>query len=282
MTTKIHQQKSSVHPQSLSHNPTIPYIIIIPARLKSSRLPNKMLLPLQNKPLIEWTWRKAMTSQASRVIIATDSEKIATHMTTQGAEVILTASHHPSGTDRLSEVALKEKLADDEIVVNWQGDEPFLPIELIDKVANAFIEAPLASISTIGVPLKSWQELTNPNIVKIVINQQNEALYFSRAPIPYPREKGELLTTLERKEGSIPSPSPYLRHLGVYAYRGAFLKAYPTLASSPLETYEKLEQLRALYNGHKIQVEISSMMPPPGIDTQEDLQIAQAWLQSQV
>lgn len=270
MTTTIHPQASP-----------IPYTIIIPARLESTRLPNKMLLPLEGKPLIEWTWRKALNSQASRIIIATDSEKIAAHMTKEGAQVILTDPRHPSGTDRLSEVARKKKLADDEIIVNWQGDEPFLPTELIDKVASAFINAPLASITTIGVPLKSWQELANPNIVKIVINKQNEALYFSRAPIPYPRDQEENLSVLDDNKDLFPSPSPYLRHLGVYAYRGAFLKTYPTLTPSPLETYEKLEQLRALYNGYKIQVEISSFMPPPGIDTQEDLQLAQKWLKSQ-
>lgn len=250
------------------------YIVIIPARLKSTRLPNKMLRMLHGKPLIEWTWRAALKSAAKRVIIATDSAEIYTLLQSQGAEVIMTDENHESGTDRLSEVSRALEFADDEIIVNWQGDEPFLPTELVELAAGSLANNASVAMSTLATPINDWAEVNNPNAVKVVLNEADEALYFSRAPIPFQRE-------MMQASGMIEGETPYLRHIGLYAYRAAFLNHYPNLVPSQLESLEKLEQLRALANNYKISVAISLQTPPPGIDTEEDLQNAQEWIQSQ-
>lgn len=248
------------------------YTIVIPARLKSTRLPNKMLLPLKGAPLIEWTWHAAKKCAAEKVIIATDDPKIFAHMEKRGAEVVMTSPKHESGTDRLSEVSALKHFAADEIIVNWQGDEPFLPAKLIELAAKALITAPDAAMSTLATPLTEWEEVYNPNVVKLVKDHQNLALYFSRSPLPYIREGME-------KRGKLPKEHPYLRHIGLYAYRAGFLNRYPTLKPSALESLERLEQLRALENGFKISVALSEEMPPNGIDTQEDLLAAENWIQ---
>lgn len=247
------------------------YNIIIPARLKSTRLPNKMLRDLHGKPLIEWTWQAAIKSSAKKVIIATDDEQIFNHLSALGADTIMTDSTHETGTDRLSEVSRKLQFTDNEIIVNWQGDEPFLPIEFVDKVVTALYESDDVAMSTLATPIQNWDEVQDPNAVKVVLNEMQEALYFSRAPIPYQREKMQ-------QSGDISGISPYLRHIGLYAYRASFLNEYPTLTPSVLEDLEKLEQLRALANNRKIAVAISSETPPPGIDTAEDLKKAQDWI----
>ncbi len=251
------------------------YNIIIPARLKSTRLPNKMLRELHGKPLIEWSWRAAIKSQAKTVLIATDDAQIFDHLTSIGAEVIMTQDSHESGTDRLSEVSQKRQFADDEIIVNWQGDEPFLPLQFVEMVVTALHENSDVAMSTLATPINNWHEVHDPNAVKVVLNESQEALYFSRAAIPYQREKMQL-------SGKIIGQSPYLRHIGLYAYRAAFLNEYPHLTPSPLEELEKLEQLRALANNRKIAVAISTKTPPPGIDTAEDLQKAQDWIAQQI
>ncbi len=248
------------------------YNIIIPARLKSTRLPNKMLRELHGKPLIEWTWRAAMKSNAQKVIVATDDTTIFNHLSNLGADVIMTDANHESGTDRLSEVSRKLQLADHEMIVNWQGDEPFLPIHFVDQVVSALANNPSGSMSTLATPIQEWDEVQDPNAVKIVLNELDEALYFSRAPIPYQREKMQLT-------GTISGESPYLRHIGLYAYRAEFLNEYPQLTPSPLEALEKLEQLRALANHRKIVVTISMETPPPGIDTAADLEKAKIWIE---
>ncbi len=247
------------------------YNIIIPARLKSTRLPNKMLRELHGKPLIEWSWRAAMKSTAQKVLVATDDVQIFDHLTALGADVIMTLDSHETGTDRLSEVSQKLQFSDHEIIVNWQGDEPFLPLSFIDKVVTALHENKAVSMSTLATPIQDWEEVHDPNAVKVVLNESDEALYFSRAAIPY--QRGEM-----KLSGKISGQSPYLRHIGLYAYRAAFLNEYPHLTPSPLEEMEKLEQLRALANNRKIAVAISTETPPPGIDTAEDLQKAQAWI----
>lgn len=247
------------------------YIVIIPARLKSTRLPNKMLRTLNGKPLIEWSWRAAMKSKAKRVIVATDDISIYDLLTGLGAEVVMTSPEHESGTDRLSEVSLKMGFDDEEIIVNWQGDEPFLPTSLIELIAQSLANNPAVAMSTLATPIYEWDEVQNPNAVKVVLNEADEALYFSRAPIPFQRENMQAA-------GPIVGESPYLRHIGLYAYRASFLNAYPNLVPSILESLEKLEQLRALANNYKIAVAISLDTPPPGIDTEEDLQKADAWL----
>lgn len=247
------------------------YSIVIPARLQSSRLPNKMLLPLDRAPVIEWTWRAALKCNAKSVIIATDDQQIAQHMKPLGAKVIMTSPQHESGTDRISEVSQICKFSDEEIIVNWQGDEPFLPPTLIELVANTLQEKPQAAMSTLATPLTQWEEVYNPNIVKLTHDHENLALYFSRAPIPFLRDS-------MLKEGALPAQHPFLRHIGLYAYRADFLNRYPALQPSALENFEKLEQLRALDNGFKIAVAHTDSMPPSGIDTAEDLEKANAWI----
>lgn len=248
------------------------YTIIIPARLKSTRLPNKMLRDLAGKPLIEWTWQAAMKSQAKRVIVATDSEAIYQHLESLGADVIMTADSHESGTDRLSEVSHKLQFPDQEIIVNWQGDEPFLPTNLIDLAAATLQNNPHVAMSTLATPIYEWEEVHNPNAVKVVLNEADEALYFSRAAIPYQRDLMPMTGTI--------NDSPYLRHIGLYAYRASFLNAYPQLVPSHLEAIEKLEQLRALANNYKIAVAIITETPPAGIDTEADLIAAESWIHS--
>lgn len=250
------------------------YSIIIPARLKSTRLPNKMLRELHGRPLIEWTWRAAMAGNAQAVIVATDDQVIYDHLAPLGAEVIMTDVNHESGTDRLSEVSSKLQLPNDAMIVNWQGDEPFLPAHFIEQVVTTLAQNQSAAMSTLATPINHWEEVQDPNAVKVVLNEQSEALYFSRAPIPYQREKMQLT-------GSITGDTPYLRHIGLYAYRAEFLNEYPQLIPSPLEELEKLEQLRALANNRKIAVAISTETPPPGIDTAADLQKAHEWIVAQ-
>ncbi len=250
------------------------YIIVIPARLQSSRLPEKMLRNLGGQPLIERTWRSAQRSAAKKVIIATDSQAIYDHMAALGAEVVMTSNLHESGTDRLSEVSQKLQFAEEQVIVNWQGDEPFLSAEFIELAAETLIKNPSAAMSTLATPLYDWAEIHDPNAVKVVLNEADEALYFSRAPIPYQRSNMSLT-------GIIEGETPYLRHIGLYAYRASFLNQYPHLVPSELEALEKLEQLRALANNFTISVAISLETPPPGIDTEQDLIAAEKWLQNQ-
>lgn len=244
------------------------FIIVIPARMASTRLPNKMMLSLGNLPLIEQTWRQAKKTNAKRIIVATDHSDIFSHMHNCGAEVIMTKTSHQNGTERLSEVAQILKLDDDEIILNWQGDEPFLPFDAIESVVQLLKKTPHAGISTLALPISQSEDLLNPNIVKVVCNHQNFALYFSRAPIPYPRD-----SSINNQQANLA-----LRHIGVYAYRASFLKQYISLPETPLETVEKLEQLRALYFGHQIIVAKTAKTLPAGIDTAEDLELANKFI----
>lgn len=247
------------------------YTIVIPARMNSTRLPQKMMLDLGGMPLIERTWRQAKKNTTQPIIIATDHAVIFDHMKQLGAEIMMTHADHPSGTDRLSEVVRHYDLKDDQIVVNWQGDEPFLHMSLLDQIAQLLIDQPSAAISTLAILIETMPEFLDPNVVKVVQDQAGFALYFSRAPIPFPRDSD--LSALE-----LPKDINPLRHLGMYAYRAGFLKQYPDLIPAPLETIEKLEQLRALYNGFKIAIGRVKVIPPPGIDTPLDLINAQKWL----
>lgn len=250
------------------------FIIVIPARLNSTRLPNKMMLLIGDQPVIEHTWRQAMTAGAKDVIVATDDQSIFDHMTTVGANVVMTAQGHPTGTDRLAEVASICGFADDEIIVNWQGDEPFLPYEFIEKVATKLEQHLDAAMSTLATQIVTWDDFLNANVVKVVVNNTDSALYFSRAPIPFPRG-------VTQDTGALPENIQSLRHIGVYAYRAFFLKAYPKLESSSLEQLESLEQLRALSNGYSIVIEHMDTIPPVGIDTAEELEHAREWYTSQ-
>ncbi|MBS7817904.1 3-deoxy-manno-octulosonate cytidylyltransferase [Wohlfahrtiimonas chitiniclastica] len=246
------------------------FVIVIPARLKSTRLPNKMMLLIGEQPVIEHTWRQAMSVKAKKVIVATDDPTIYDHMRSIGAEVVMTSSDHPTGTDRLAEVANICGFQDEEIIVNWQGDEPFLPYEYIQKVATKLACHENAAMSTLATAITTWDDFLNPNVVKVVHNHVDGALYFSRAPIPYPRG-------VEQGEGTLPEHLTPERHIGVYAYRAFFLKAYPKLQPSHLEQVESLEQLRALSNGYQIVVEKMNTVPPVGIDTEAELTAARAW-----
>jgi len=241
------------------------FTAVVPARFGSSRLPGKPLLEIAGEPMVVHVWRRACQSQASRVVVATDDTRIREALLPYGAEVVMTAAEHPSGTDRLAEVADTLALGDDALVVNVQGDEPLIPPALINQVVRRLAEDPEASIATLAEPITDIDALFNPNVVKVVRSLQGRALYFSRAPIPWDREhfasRPELLET-----------DAWLRHIGIYAYRAGFLKDYRDYPPAMLEQLEQLEQLRALQQGHVIQVALACAVNPPGVDTAEDLE----------
>jgi 3-deoxy-manno-octulosonate cytidylyltransferase (CMP-KDO synthetase) len=199
---------------------------------------------------------RSAQSAANRIIVATDAQEIESVCKAANLEVMMTREDHPSGTDRLAEVALQLGLNDEAIVVNVQGDEPLIPVDLINQVANTLQSKPHCAMATAAVAIHHQSEIANPNAVKVVLSKNNEALYFSRSAIPFDRNHNSPI---------------YYRHLGIYAYRTGFLKAFSNLAISPLEQAESLEQLRALWHGYAIAVHITPESPPPGIDTQADL-----------
>ena len=235
------------------------YRVVIPARYASQRLPGKPLLPVAGQPLIWHVYQCARRSAATQIVIATDDSRIAEAAEAFGATVCLTRTDHQSGTDRIAEVANTLNWEDHDIVVNLQGDEPEMPANLLEQVAQALSDNPAAAIATLAVPITEDTEHTDPAVVKVVTDQQGHALYFSRAPIPWQRDP----------QGTTPDR---LRHLGIYAYRVGFLRRYIQWPSSPLEQAESLEQLRALWHGETIQVAIAQTIPAPGIDTADDYQ----------
>jgi 3-deoxy-manno-octulosonate cytidylyltransferase (CMP-KDO synthetase) len=235
---------------------TAGFIAVIPARYASTRLPGKPLKEIAGKPMIEWVYRQTSESGASAVIIATDDERIAAACRGFGAPVELTSSAHASGTDRIAELARRFEWPDDQIVVNVQGDEPLISPLSIAQTARLLGWRPEAAIATLTAPLASEREFRDPNFVKVVTDHEGWALYFSRAPIPYPRD------------GGLPMVR---RHIGLYAYRAASLRAISAAPPCALEETEKLEQLRALWLGHRIIVEDAIEPPSPAVDTEEDL-----------
>lgn len=240
------------------------FTVLIPARLASSRLPDKPLADIAGKPMVVRVAERALRSGAQRVVVAADSEAIVQACTAHGIESLRTDPAHPSGTDRLAEAATLLGLPDDALVVNVQGDEPLLDPGLVDAVARLLVAHPEADMATAAHAIEDVAEFRNPNVVKVVTDARGLALYFSRAPIPWWRDGfGQGLTQL-------PRPAP-LRHIGLYAYRCGFLRAYPGLAPAPLEQLESLEQLRALWHGHRIAVHLAATGPGPGVDTPEDL-----------
>jgi 3-deoxy-manno-octulosonate cytidylyltransferase (CMP-KDO synthetase) len=245
---------------------TSPFKIVIPARLASTRLPNKPLADIHGLPMIVRVAQRVAGVGASEIVVATDHTDILKACQAHGIDVVLTSPDCPSGTDRIAEVAIQRNWSDEQIVVNVQGDEPLVEPELIVQVADKLASGD-ASIATCGCPFDSWEDFCNPNMVKIALSAQQRALYFSRAPIPYPRD---LMTAQAR--GPLPGNFQPLRHIGLYAYRTAFLKAYVTWPVSPLDSAESLEQLRALWNGHAIDVCTIAGVPAPGVDTPEDLE----------
>lgn len=245
--------------------PKVPaFYVVIPARFASTRLPGKPLLDIVGKPMVVHVAERAQQSGAVKVIIATDDHRIATVVQQYGHQALLTREDHVSGTDRIAEVARKEGWPDDAIVVNVQGDEPLINPDLIVEVATALANHGEAVMSTACHHIHEKEEFLNPNIVKVVLDQKSDALYFSRAPIPYPRDAFAV-------DGNIPNDLPVYRHIGIYAYRIAFLKHYAQLPPAAIEKFESLEQLRVIYQGYKIAVTVTSHVPPSGVDTEADL-----------
>jgi len=246
---------------------TAHFIVAIPARLDASRLPGKPLRLLGGEPLILHVARRALAAGAETVWVATDSEQVASVLDKADIKVAFTGTHHRSGSDRLAECAEIAGWHDDTIVVNLQGDEPFAPASGIRMVAQ-LLSRGAAQMSTLAVPIHSREELFDPNAVKVVRDPHDHALYFSRAPIPWPRDQAQ----------GLEFPGPWLRHIGIYGYRAGFLRTIAALPPGALEQLESLEQLRVLEAGHKIAVGITPEPFPPGVDTPEDLARAEAWL----
>ncbi len=243
-----------------------PFIVVIPARYASSRLPGKPLQDIAGKPMIRHVWEQACKSAAQRVVVATDDARIVAACAEFGAEVLLTRPDHESGTDRLAEVAAALGLAADAIVVNVQGDEPMIPPAVIDQVAANLAAHPEASIATLAEPLEDAQLLFNPNVVKVLSDIHGLALTFSRAPLPWARDD------FAQDCAALPQGVPYRRHIGIYAYRAGFLADFVAWGPCWLESTECLEQLRALWHGQRIHVADAIEAPPAGVDTAEDLQ----------
>ncbi len=243
--------------------------VVIPARYASNRLYAKPLLDIAGKPMVVRVAERAMASGANEVIVATDHEEILTVVTQHGFRAVMTSSKHPSGTDRIAEVAHQLKWADEEIVVNVQGDEPLIAPSLIKDAAQNLADHPNASIATACHLIHDKASILNPNVVKVVLDAQGYAMYFSRAPIPYPRD------AFAANE-DIPAGMPSYRHVGIYAYRANFLYAYTQLESSEIERFESLEQLRALWHGYKISVFVTPDAPATGVDTAQDLELVRS------
>jgi 3-deoxy-manno-octulosonate cytidylyltransferase (CMP-KDO synthetase) len=254
----------------------IQFRVVIPARHASTRLPGKMLADIGGKPMVVHVAERARASGASEVIVATDHADIADAVARHGHIVVMTRADHPSGTDRIAEVAALRGYPPGDIVVNVQGDEPLIEPELIRAVALQLASHADAAIATLCCPIDDATQLANPNIVKVVLDQTGYALYFSRAPIPYARD------AFLHGINSIPPGLPVYRHIGLYAYRVAFLGSYAQLAPAPLEIFEALEQLRALWHGHRISVAVTAAAPHAGVDTAHDLARVQTLLRGQV
>ncbi len=244
----------------------MPYSVIIPARFGSTRFPGKPLADLAGKPMIVHVCERAAKSGAQGVYVATDDDRIAEAVRASGFRVLMTRAEHASGTDRLAEAVEQLGLPEQAIVINVQGDEPLIEPALIAEVAATLERDPDASMSTACHPLRDIGDVFNPNVVKVVLDAQGRALYFSRAPIPWARDA----YAQERRE--LPEGLPCFRHAGLYGYRAGFLRRYARLEPSPLERFEALEQLRVLWHGHRIAVAISSHEVAPGIDTPQDLE----------
>jgi 3-deoxy-manno-octulosonate cytidylyltransferase (CMP-KDO synthetase) len=245
--------------------PKVAFTVLIPARLASTRLPDKPLADLGGAPMVVRVAQRARQSGASRCVVAADSPAIAAACAQHGIEAVLTRADHPSGSDRLAEACELLGLPDDAIVVNVQGDEPLIAPALIDAVARLLTEHADAAMSTAAHPIDTVGDFTNPNVVKVVLDARQQALYFSRAPIPWWRDG------FAHGVHTLPHPAP-LRHVGIYGYRVGFLKRFPGLPQAPIEVAEALEQLRALWHGYRIAVHLSADAPGPGVDTPEDLQ----------
>ncbi len=242
------------------------FVAVIPARHASTRLPGKPLADIAGKPMVVRVAERAAASGASQVWVATDHAGVAAAVEAHGFEVCMTSPECASGTDRLAEVASKLGWPEDMVVVNVQGDEPLIDPELIRRTARLLHERPGSAMATVCHPLHEMAEMTNPNVVKVVLDKDGHALYFSRAPIPWPRD------AWADRAVALPANLPVFRHVGLYAYRVGFLKVYPNLERPALEAFESLEQLRALWHGYRIAVVTTDQASPPGVDTPQDLE----------
>ncbi len=242
----------------------MPYSIVIPARYAATRLPGKPLREIAGKPLLRYVYECARRTQARQVIVATDDARIQQAALAFGADVCMTSDQHQSGTQRINEVIQLRGFPDDEIIVNLQGDEPLMPAACITQVAELLESHPDAQMSTLATPVVHDDEVFDSNIVKVALNKHNQALYFSRASIPWQRGSYENHRVNHSGEWSC------LRHIGIYGYRAAYIKEYVSLPPSPLEVQESLEQLRVLWHGGTICVDQAVEIPGPGVDTEQD------------
>jgi len=248
------------------------FVVIVPARLASTRLPRKPLADLAGEPMVVRVARRASASGASRVVVATDSDEVLAACRHFDVAAVLTRADHPTGTDRLAEAADALQLTDETIVANVQGDEPLLPPEVVSRVAGLLAQRQDCAMATAAHPLADAAEFFNPNVVKVVTDTTGRALLFSRAPIPWARDA--FAATRDRLPGAFPA----WRHVGLYAYRAGFLRRFPTLPRAPIEEQENLEQLRVLWHGFGIAVLPLAERLPPGVDTREDLEKVRALL----
>ncbi len=250
--------------------PDAAFRIVIPARYASTRLPAKPLADIAGKPMIVRVLERVGGVGAEEVWVATDHADVRDAVEAAGGRVVMTRSDHPSGTDRLAEVAMLGGWRDEDIVVNVQGDEPLIDPAMVKAVADALADDGEAAIATAAHPLADAAEAFNPNVVKVVCDAAGRALYFSRASIPWARD------AWASRRDELPPGLPMLRHVGLYAYRVGFLRRYADLAVSPLEQWEALEQLRAMWHGYRIRVLELAAAPPAGVDTAEDLERVRA------
>ncbi|WP_150137985.1 3-deoxy-manno-octulosonate cytidylyltransferase [Candidatus Enterovibrio escicola] len=246
------------------------FIVVIPARYASTRLPAKPLMDIAGKPMVQWVYEQSVKSGAERVIVATDDRRIFDAVDSFGCEVCLTSKDHQSGTERLSEVVEKYRIASDEIIVNVQGDEPLIPLSVIRQVVKNLTTF-VAPMATLAVNIDNVDEVFNPNVVKVVTDKDGYAMYFSRATLPWNCNNFAKIP--------MESYSNLKRHIGIYAYRAGFIKAYINWLPSPIEYIECLEQLRVLWYGEKIHVDMAIEVPPKGVDTLEDLDLVRRLVQ---
>ncbi len=242
------------------------FTALIPARMRSTRLPNKPLADILGKPMVVRTAERALAAGADRVAVACDDAAIVDACREHGIEALLTNPNHPTGTDRLSEAVQMLGLADDDVVVNVQGDEPLIDPAVIRAVAEDLLQAPDCAMATAAHPIADTAHFLNPNVVKVELDATGRALTFSRAPLPWPRD------AFKNGPVELPADLPVYHHIGLYAYRVGFLRRFPTLTPAPIEKAESLEQLRALWHGYRIHVMVLDAQLPAGVDTPADLE----------
>ena len=253
------------------------FTVVIPARMASSRLPDKPLADIAGLPMVVRVAQRAALSGASRVVVAADDARVLQACQAHGVPAILTRSDHASGSDRLAEACEQLGLAGDDIVVNVQGDEPLMDPGLIDAVSALLPARPEASMGTAAHAIATLADYENPNVVKVVLDARGLAHYFSRAPIPFARDHAGT-AWWDNAAGTVPAGFAPLRHIGIYSYRAGFLRSFPTLTQAPSEVMEALEQLRSLWHCNRIAVHVTDTAPGPGVDTPQDLERVRALL----